>query len=231
VAQNLENLASVSTPSEAFGLYRRASACSDPQIAARNFASLARLQQARGDLAGAVASYQQALAREETASGAEGSRVAVRLNDLALLLEPERAEPLVRRALAIQQKAMGPEHPETASTLSNLANLLLATNRLDEAERVQRQALRTLEAALGPEHARVAISSSNLADVLAAKGEFAAARKLYERTLAIDEKIYGPSHPEVAADLENLAAVVEQIGQKDEARKLLLRAKKITGAR
>jgi tetratricopeptide (TPR) repeat protein len=231
VAKDLENLASVSPLAEAFDLYRRASNCEDPQIAARNFAGLAALQQASGDLPGAAASYKQALAREEAASGPEGPKLAVRLNDLALLLEAQAAEPLVRRALAIQQKALGPQHPETASTLSNLANLLLATNRLAEAERTQRQALQTLEAALGPDHARVAISCSNLADVLTAKGEFAAAKKLYERTLAIDEKIYGPAHPEIAADLENLAAVVEQLGDKAEARRLLLRAKQITGAR
>ena len=231
VAEDLENLASVSLPQEAVVLYRRASKCLDQQIAARNLANLAALQQASGDFESAAASYKLALAKEEAASGSEHSRVAVRLNDLALLVEPKAAEPLVRRALAIQQKALGTQHPETGSTLSNLANILLATNRLVEAERTQRQALSTLEAALGPHHARVGISCSNLADILAAKGEYAAARKLYERTLAIDEKIYGPAHPEVAADLENLAAVIDQMGDPQEAKRLLQRAKQITAAK
>jgi tetratricopeptide (TPR) repeat protein len=231
VAEDLENLASVSPPRDALVLYHRASKCTDLGISARNLANYAALQQAGGDRAGAATSYKQALAKEEAASGPEHPRVAVRLNDLALLLEPNAAEPLVRRALAIQQKKLGPRHPETGSSLSNLANLLLATNRLTEAERTQRQALQVLEDALGPWHGRVGISCSNLADVLAAKGEFAAAKTLYERTLAIDEKIYGPVHPEVAADLENLAAVVGQMGDEEEARKLLARAKRITGAK
>ena len=38
------------------------------------------------------------------------------------------AEPLYRRALAIDEKSFGPEHPNVASGLNNLALLLRATN-------------------------------------------------------------------------------------------------------
>lgn len=34
-----------------------------------------------------------------------------------------RAEPLCLRALAIREKALGPEHPQVATSLNNLANL------------------------------------------------------------------------------------------------------------
>jgi Flp pilus assembly protein TadD len=44
------------------------------------------------------------------------------------------AEPLLRRALAIFEQSFGPEHPEVATTLNNLAMLLQATNRLADAE-------------------------------------------------------------------------------------------------
>jgi tetratricopeptide (TPR) repeat protein len=50
------------------------------------------------------------------------------LNNLALLLENQgdlaAARPLYERALAIREKALGPEHPETATGLNNLASLL-----------------------------------------------------------------------------------------------------------
>ena len=36
----------------------------------------------------------------------------------------------MRRALAIDEKSFGPEHPNVASDLNNLAGLLQATNRL-----------------------------------------------------------------------------------------------------
>jgi hypothetical protein len=54
------------------------------------------------------------------------------------------AEPLYRRALAIDEKSFGPEHPNVARGLNNLAGLLRATNRLTEAEPLYRQVLRIL---------------------------------------------------------------------------------------
>jgi hypothetical protein len=40
----------------------------------------------------------------------------------------------LRRALAIDEQSYGPNHPEVATDLNNLAQLLDATNRLVEAE-------------------------------------------------------------------------------------------------
>jgi hypothetical protein len=82
------------------------------------------------------------------------------LNDLALLLEAKddfrSAEPLLRRALAIQEKTWGPLHPETAVTLNNLASLLLVGRKITIAETIQRRAVRILEDNLGPDARTVA---------------------------------------------------------------------------
>jgi tetratricopeptide (TPR) repeat protein len=230
LAEDLENLAGVVGTAEAMGLHSRAAQCSDPGIAARNLGKLGALQEAQGDRETAAKSYRLALTKEEAGSGSEHPRVAVRLNDLALLLEPKAAEPLMIRALAIQRKALGAQHPETGVTLNNLANLLLATGRLEQAERMQREALGVLETTLGPEHPRVAVSCSNLADILRARKDLPGAKQLYRRALAIDEKAYGPSHPEVAADLVNLANLLEEMGNFEDARRLRERAEKIRKA-
>ncbi len=50
------------------------------------------------------------------------------------------AEPLHQRALAIREKALGPEHPHVAQTLENYAVLLRQTARADEAERMEARA-------------------------------------------------------------------------------------------
>ena len=67
------------------------------------------------------------------------------LNNLAGLLRDTNrlaeAEPLYRRALAIDEKSFGPDHPNVATGLNNLAVLLRATNRLAEAEPLYRRAL------------------------------------------------------------------------------------------
>ena len=49
------------------------------------------------------------------------------------------AEPLYRRALAIDEASFGPDHPDVATDLNNLAQLLQATNRLAEAEPLMRR--------------------------------------------------------------------------------------------
>jgi len=51
------------------------------------------------------------------------------------------AEPLMKRALAIDEKSYGPDHPDVAISLNNLAALLQATNRLGEAEPLMRRHL------------------------------------------------------------------------------------------
>jgi tetratricopeptide (TPR) repeat protein len=64
--------------------------------------------------------------------------VAGDLNNLAQLLQDTNrlteAEPLMQRALAIDEASYGPDHPNVARDLNNLALLLRATNRLDDAE-------------------------------------------------------------------------------------------------
>ena len=82
------------------------------------------------------------------------------LNNLAQLLQATNrlaeAEPLMRRALAIDEQSYGPEHPDVATDLNNLAALLQATNRLAEAEPLMRRALAIDEQSYGPEHPDVA---------------------------------------------------------------------------
>ena len=48
---------------------------------------------------------------------------------------------MVRRALAMSQAALGPDHPDVAQALAVLAALLYDTGRLTEAEPMIRQAL------------------------------------------------------------------------------------------
>jgi tetratricopeptide (TPR) repeat protein len=92
---------------------------------------------------------------------------AVALNELGVFhyerAEHTAAEPLMRRALAIDEQSYGPKHPHVASDLNNLAQLLQDTNRLAEAEPLNRRALAINEQSSGAEHPDVAIELNNLA--------------------------------------------------------------------
>ena len=61
----------------------------------------------------------------------------------------EEAEPLMRRALEIDEASFGEHHPTVAIRLNNLALLLQATNRIGEAEPLMRRALEISKASFG----------------------------------------------------------------------------------
>lgn len=58
------------------------------------------------------------------------------------------AEELYSRAIAIQEKVLGPEHPDLAVTLNDLAELYRNEGRLAEAEPLYRRSLAIREKAL-----------------------------------------------------------------------------------
>ncbi|MGY4356327.1 tetratricopeptide (TPR) repeat protein [Bradyrhizobium sp. i1.3.1] len=101
--------------------------------------------------------------------------------------------------LAIREKALGPEHPDTARSLNNLALLYTATGAYAKAEPLYLRALVIYEKTLGPEHPDTALSLNNLAALYFAMGAYAKAEPLYQRALAIREKSLGPEHPDTAA--------------------------------
>jgi tetratricopeptide (TPR) repeat protein len=127
---------------------------------------------------------------------------AVHLNARA---EFARAEPMMRRALAIDERSLGPDHPKVAIRLNNLAGLLRLTNRLAEAESLYRRALAIDETSFGPDHPKVAIRLNNLAGLLRLTNRLAEAELLYRRALAIDETSFRPDHPNVTILLNNMA--------------------------
>jgi tetratricopeptide (TPR) repeat protein len=213
-------LAQLSPPEDAEPLWRRVVQSPDPSLAARALAALADLRAKAGNTPGAVKFLRDALAHEEIASGKESARVAVRLNALAPLLPPRQGIPLLSRALAINRKLLGDEHPETATTLANLAGLYLDAGRSSEALAAASHALTALENALGPDHPRIASAASMLAFCWRAKGDRARAEKLYRRALAIDEKSYGPAHPDTLNDIRTLAEFLRKAGRIREASEL-----------
>ncbi|RME56738.1 MAG: tetratricopeptide repeat-containing protein, partial [Deltaproteobacteria bacterium] len=150
------------------------------------------------------------------------------LNNLALLLHEEgdyvAARPLYERALAIWEKALGPDHPNVATVLNNLAFLLKVQGDYVAARPLYERALAIREKALGPDHPNVASTLHNLASLLQAEGEYTAARPLYERALTIYEKALGPDHPNVARTLHNLAGLLKVQGEYAAARPLFERA-------
>ncbi len=145
--------------------------------------------------------------------GLETAEAATVLNDCGHFLK-ERARygaalPLLKRALAIREKALGSEHPDTAGSLNNLAELYSEQGEYGKAEPLYERALAITEKALGVEHPDMAASLNNLAALYYARGEYGKALPLFERALAIWEKALGGEHPLTATSLNNLAELYQ----------------------
>jgi tetratricopeptide (TPR) repeat protein len=165
----------------------------------------------------------------EHADAAEISKPTARLmNHLGLLFQSKalhaQAEPLFRRALTINETSLGPERPEVAVNLNNLAELLRATDRMGEAEPLFRRALTIFEKSLGSERPEVAVNLNNLALLLRDTNRLSEAEPLFWRALAINETSLGPDHPQVATNLNNLAELLRATNRLGEAEPLHRRA-------
>ena len=114
--------------------------------------------------------------------------VAARLLSQAGYYLHERAQyaqatPLLQRALAISEKVLGPDHPDVATSLNNLAGLYHTQGQYADAAPLYRRALAIYEKVLGPEHPDVATSLNNLAELYRSQGQYAQAAPLYQRAL------------------------------------------------
>jgi tetratricopeptide (TPR) repeat protein len=155
-------------------------------------------------------------------------KAALMMNQLALGLtrraEHGEAETLFQRALAVREKALGPDHPEVGVSLHNLAALYKAQSRYAQAEPLFHRAIAVEEKALGPDHPSVAIALKDLATLYRIEGRYTQADPLFRRALAISEKALGSDHPSVAITLNDLATLYHSQRRYAQAESLYQRA-------
>ena len=97
-------------------------------------------------------------------------------------------------ALEIEQRVLGPEHPDVAWSWSNVGMVTEARGDRAGARRHYERAIALTEKALGAEHPEVAGFLNNLAGLELADGKLDAAEAAATRGLAIVERSLGPSH-------------------------------------
>ena len=73
--------------------------------------------------------------------------------------------------LEARRATLGPKHPNTLTSMNNLALLLQAQGKLDEAKPLYVETLEARGATLGPKHPSTLTSMSNLAALLLAQGK------------------------------------------------------------
>ncbi len=135
-----------------------------------------------------------------------------------------KAAALWEKVLAWRQKALGPDHPDTATSLTNLGLLYVKERAFARAERLLVRALAIRTRILGPDDPLTALSLNNLAWLSFNQGRYAKAEPLYRRALAIAEKALGPEHPGLALGLTNLGLLYNAQGAYAKAEAVYRRA-------
>jgi tetratricopeptide (TPR) repeat protein len=134
------------------------------------------------------------------------------------------ALPLFRHALESRERVLGKEHPDTLSSVNNLAGCLDTMGEAEAALPLFRRALESCERVLGKDHPDTLRSVNNLAGCLSALGDAAAALPLYRRALESCERVLGEEHPNTLRTVNNLAECLGALGDAAAALPLFRRA-------
>jgi CHAT domain-containing protein len=173
-------------------------------------------------------------ALKANAAGGNNYNIGVSLVEAGLLYrfmgQYKKAEDLMRKALEVDNQALGPENAVTILNTVVLAQVIRASGRPAEAEPVARQALATARHALGPErqdNPALMTALMALAESLREQGKFSEAEPLYREALANAVKYTGPNSVEVGTVEMLYAQLLRVTGRELDAHKLLLHSYRV----
>jgi tetratricopeptide (TPR) repeat protein len=136
-----------------------------PQLAG-HLINLGAVQRKLGDLASARAALERVLRLQNV----DPRSLSNALNNLGGVLYDERdfaaAQSHYERALALDEQALPPHHPDVAVILNNLGKTLAAQENINSARAYYERALGILQESLGPEHPSTKAVSENLSALL-----------------------------------------------------------------
>ena len=139
---------------------------------------------------------------------------------------PEEAA--YQRKLAALEETLGPDHPNVADVLKDLAGLYAAQGRSTEAEALYQRALAIDEHSTTDEAQKKVLSTLNhLIELCNAQHRDRDALPLYERLLALLESRVGPKHADLIPVLEGYAQRLEAVGNAQGADAARARADRI----
>jgi CHAT domain-containing protein len=154
----------------------------------------------------------------------EVSALSEKIEELYNAARYAEAVPIAQQLLAIQEKALGPDHPALADTLNFLAVLYRNLARYPEAEFLYRRSLDIREKAFGHDHIDVAQSLNNLATLYMHQGRYVEAEPLFKRSLAIRQEILDADDPRIGTALNSLATLYDAQARYAESEPLYKRA-------
>ncbi|MBS0183886.1 MAG: tetratricopeptide repeat protein [Nitrospira sp.] len=151
-------------------------------------------------------------------------RLANTLNGLGVLYGMQNrdieAEPLFERALVINEKAFGRQHPSVVLGLQNLSVIYASRNKFSKAHKAARESLEICLHLFEMYHPRIGSTCRTLATVYALEDKYEEAERFAEQSIAIFENTLGERHPETAQSLAMMVRLMWTTHREREAQRL-----------
>ncbi|KAK4233049.1 hypothetical protein C8A03DRAFT_48277 [Achaetomium macrosporum] len=116
---------------------------------------------------------------------------------------------------------LGAGHPDTLTSMGNLASTYWNQGRWEEAETLQMQVMETFETKLGADHPDTLTSMANLASTYHTQGRSEEAEELQAKQLEMRAKKLGHRLPDTLISMMNLAYIWKDMGRHEDALGLL----------
>ena len=144
------------------------------------------------------------------------------------------AEQLDSQVMDMRKKLLGAEHPDTLTSMANLAVTYWNQGRWKEAEQLGVQVTDIRKKLLGEEHPDTLASMENLANTYCNQGRWNEAEQLGVQVMDTRKKLLGTEHPDTLASMANLAITYGNQRRWNEAEQLSVHVmdvrKKLFGA-
>ncbi|MDP2173621.1 MAG: tetratricopeptide repeat protein [Candidatus Cloacimonadaceae bacterium] len=139
----------------------------------------------------------------------------------------EGGEAALQKALHIRENLLGDRHPDTISSLTDLAEVYFMRGDFALVEPMAIRALETREQVLGKTHPDTIQALLNLAEIYHGQGKYTIAEPLFLQALELRTTLLGTEHSDVAYILNNLGLLYGYQGRFEQAEPFILKALEI----
>jgi non-specific serine/threonine protein kinase/serine/threonine-protein kinase len=132
---------------------------------------------------------------------------------LTTLDEAPGAIVVLTKAVETRKARLGPDHPDTLTSMHDLAMAYLQAEKLDLSVPLFEQSLRLHRAKLGPDHPQTLANMNDLAVAYEKAGKLELAVPLHEESLRLHRAKLGPGHLDTLSCMNNLAVAYLKSGK------------------
>ncbi len=135
----------------------------------------------------------------------------------------DKAQGMAEASLQARERVLGEDHPDTLSSMTNLALIHLKQGRLAIAEELLVQVSKLKKQMLGEQHPDTLVSMTNLASTYQEQGRLAEAEELLIQVVKTEKQVLVKEHPDTLTSMNNLADALSNQGKYEVAEAILRR--------